>query len=98
MVSNARQAGYIDWEMIEDRNRETVINAHWDNPGQIVDTAARFGESSWELDAIEPRQLADLVIQAVLERRNIDLWDAAVKRENQMRAELRTFADTYRSE
>ncbi len=233
LVSNARQAGFIDWEMIEDRNRETVINSHWDNPGEIIRAAARqyridkweeqpwhievmvekdalsgvlepvcrdldigitankgysssstmyeigkrlreqerygkkicvlylgdhdpsgidmtrdveerlgmystlygyievvrlalnwdqiqlwkppenpaketdarygsyvarFGESSWELDAIEPRQLADLVIQAVMERRDNDLWDAAVARENHMRAELQAFADTYRSE
>lgn len=41
LVSNARLAGYIDWEMIEDRGRQTTQNAHWENPGQIVWSAAK---------------------------------------------------------
>ncbi len=49
LVSNARQAGLIDWLMIEDRNRETNIPAHWDNPAQIVEAAARsFRIDKWE--------------------------------------------------
>ncbi len=40
LVSNARQAGLIDWDMIEDRNRETVIPQHWNNPAEIVEAAA----------------------------------------------------------
>lgn len=235
LVSNARQAGLIDWSMIEDRNRETSIPGHWENPGQIVSAAAaqfrinkwdrqpwhievmvekdalsgvlapvcsrldigitankgysssstmyeigkrlkyragygrkqicvlylgdhdpsgidmtrdveerlklysglegeelevvrlalnwdqieqwrppenpaketdarfgayvrRFGGSSWELDAIEPRQLADLVEEAVFSRRDVDLWDDAVRRENEMREELQAFADHYGEE
>lgn len=228
LVSNARQAGYVDWDMIEDRNRETVIPSHWESIGQIVravaaqfridkwktqpyhievmvekdalsgvlapicnrldigitankgysssstmyeigqrlqeklvangkkvcilylgdhdpsgidmtrdvadrlmmysysgqvkverlalnwdqieqwrppenpaketdarfqNYAAQFGESSWELDAIEPRQLASLVEEAVLARRDDALWNAAIQRENEMRAELQAFAD-----
>jgi len=233
LVSNARQAGLIDWSMIEDRNRETSIPGHWENPGQIVSAAAaqfrinkwdrqpwhievmvekdalsgvlapvcsrldigitankgysssstmyeigkrlkyragygrkqicvlylgdhdpsgidmtrdveerlklysgldelevvrlalnwdqieqwrppenpaketdarfgayvrRFGGSSWELDAIEPRQLADLVEEAVFSRRDVDLWDDAVRRENEMREELQAFAERYGEE
>lgn len=227
LVSNARQAGEVDWDMIEDRNRETITVPHWKNPGQIVraaaaqfridkwltqpwhievmvekdalsgvlspvcrsldigitankgysssstmyeigqrlqgkladgkkicilylgdhdpsgidmtrdvadrlmmysysgqvnverlalnwdqieqwrppenpaketdarfqNYAAQFGESSWELDAIEPRQLARLVEEAVLDRRDHDLWEKAIQRENEMRAELQAFAD-----
>lgn len=49
LVSNARQAGLIDWDMIEDRNRETAIPAHWDNPGHIVRAAAdQFRIDKWE--------------------------------------------------
>jgi hypothetical protein len=235
LVSNARQAGLIDWAMIEDRNRETLAPAHWENPGQIVRAAAyqfridkwadqgwhievmvekdalsgvlgpvcsrldigitankgysssstmyeigkrlldksddgkricilylgdhdpsgidmtrdvedrlrlysglqsenelevvrlalnweqverwrppenpaketdarfgayvrRFGGSSWELDAIEPRQLADLVEEAVYSRRDVDLWSDAVNRENEMRNELQAFSDRYGEE
>jgi len=233
LVSNARQAGLIDWSMIEDRNRETSIPGHWENPGQIVSAAAaqfrinkwdrqpwhievmvekdalsgvlapvcsrldigitankgysssstmyeigkrlkyragygrkqicvlylgdhdpsgidmtrdveerlklysgldelevvrlalnwdqieqwrppenpaketdarfgayvrRFGGSSWELDAIEPRQLADLVMEAVFSRRDVDLWDDAVRRDDEMREELQAFAERYGEE
>lgn len=232
LISNARQAGLIDWNMIEDRGRETVIPSHWDSPAEIVETAANafridkwedqpwhvevmvekdalsgvlepvcsaldigitankgysssstmyeigkrvarhyrrgkricffylgdhdpsgldmtrdvgdrlrmysilddikverlalnwaqvelwrppenpaketdarfaayvaeYGESSWELDAIEPRALADLVTNAVLQLRDDDLWEEAVKRETEMRDELLRFAADYRSD
>ncbi|MFA5416927.1 MAG: hypothetical protein WC341_00575 [Bacteroidales bacterium] len=230
IVSTARQAGLIDWEMIEDRNRETNIPQHWENPGEIIYTAAQafhidkwtnqsnhievmvekdalsgvlgpvcrgldigitankgysssstmyeigkrlrskhedeektiiilylgdhdpsgidmtrdveerlklyadideievirlalnmdqiklwkppenpaketdarfasyvsqFGDSSWELDAVEPAQLASLVTNAVLERRDEINWLAAVDEEKAMREKLRKFADDY---
>lgn len=229
LVSNARQAGLIDWDMIEDRNRETISLAHWKNPGQIVRAAAnqfridkwdnqdyhvevmvekdalsgvlvpvcrdldlpitankgysssstmfeigrrlyrkgvirnkkiliiylgdhdpsgidmtrdvedrlwmyseikfdverialnmdqvqkwnppenpaketdarfadyvrKFGVSSWELDAIEPRTLAGLVRKTVLEVRDPEKWDDAVREESRMREELLRFANDY---
>lgn len=49
LVSNARLAGLIDWGMIEDRGRETVINSHWESPADIVRTAAQsFRVDHWE--------------------------------------------------
>jgi hypothetical protein len=233
LVSKARLAGLIDWTMIEDRNRETVSVSHWENPGQIVRTAAQafridkwanqdyhievmvekdalsgvlepvcreldiaitankgysssstmyeigkrlddkiyynqksvlilylgdhdpsgidmtrdvserlwlfsgrdtqtveikrlalnydqvnlwnppenpaketdvrfrayqesYGMSSWELDAVEPVQLAELVRNEVLSRRDEDLWLAALEQEDTMRDELKRFADEYK--
>lgn len=63
------------------------------NPAKMSDSRAddyvrKFGTSSWELDAIEPRQLAKLVRNEVESLRDEDLWDAAVKRETAMRNEL----------
>jgi len=229
LVSNARQAGLIDWDMIEDRGRSTVALSHWSNPGEIVKSAARqfriekwadqpyhievmvekdalsgvlepvcrqldigitankgycssstmyeigqrlqgysqdgkdicilylgdhdpsgidmtrdveerlqmysrlydievvrlalnwdqvelwqppenpaketdarfasyqaeFGDSSWELDAVEPAQLASLVQDAVMTRRDVRLWSEAVEKENRMRSELEEFANEY---
>jgi len=229
LVSNARQAGLVDWEMIEDRGRSTEALAHWKNPAQIVESAAysfridkwedqpwhieamvekdalsgvlgpvcrqldigitankgysssstmydigrrlrwkadegkkicvlylgdhdpsgidmtrdveerllmysrlrnievvrlalnwdqvemwqppenpakeadarfqayarEFGESSWELDAVEPRQLAELVREAVNQRMDDELWAEAVERENEMKSELQAFVDRY---
>lgn len=232
LVSNARQAGLVDWNMIEDRNRETVSLSHWESPAEIIEAAAhsfridkwedqpwhvevmvekdalsgvlvpvcreldisitankgysssstmyeigkrlaywqrhrgkniaifylgdhdpsgidmtrdvtdrlsmysnldtieiqrlalnwdqvqtwqppenpaketdsrystyvmQFGASSWELDAIEPAQLAELVRAAVLNLREDETWRAALENEEAMRAELRSFADTYRN-
>jgi len=229
LVSNARQAGLIDWNMIEDRGRETNSNSHWRNPAEIVSAAARqfridkwedqpwhievmvekdalsgvlepvckeldiaitankgysssstmyeigkrleemesqdkkirviylgdhdpsgidmtrdieerlrlysrldeidvvrvalnwdqielwkppenpaketdsrysayvheFGESSWELDAVEPAQLADLVKEAVYAKRDVDIWEEAVEEEKKMRSQLFKFVENY---
>ena len=49
LVNNARLAGLVDWGMIVDRSRNSVINSHWDNPGQIVRAAANsFQVDKWE--------------------------------------------------
>jgi hypothetical protein len=48
LVSNARLAGQLDWGMIEDRGRETVINTHWKNPAEIVRASAnQFRTDHW---------------------------------------------------
>ncbi len=49
LVSNARQAGLVDWGMIEDRNRDYAIPSHWDSPADILDSAAySFKIDKWE--------------------------------------------------
>lgn len=49
MISDARLAGMIDWEMIEDRGRETVIPAAWTSPAEIVRVAAsQFRVDRWQ--------------------------------------------------
>lgn len=40
IIADAPMAGLCDWDMIEDRNRETVTPGHWDNPGQLIDACA----------------------------------------------------------
>lgn len=71
-----------------------------ENPAKTTDSryqayADEYGESSWELDAVEPAQLARLIRETVASRRDQELWDQAVERENKMRADLQAFADTY---
>jgi len=49
LVSNARLAGLIDWNMIEDRGRESVMNSHWKNAAEIARAAARsFRVDLWK--------------------------------------------------
>lgn len=71
-----------------------------ENPAKETDArfnsyVEQYGESSWELDAVEPAQLARLVTEAVTERRDERLWQEAVERETAMRDELARFAEGY---
>lgn len=71
-----------------------------ENPAKITDSRAagyisRFGRSSWELDAIEPRQLATLVRDAVRGIMDVGLFDKNQKKQAQGRKELLKFAKTY---
>jgi len=40
LVSKARLAGYIDWDMIEDRVRIHQSNTHWESPAEILESAS----------------------------------------------------------
>jgi hypothetical protein len=84
----------LNWDQIE-------IWQPPENPAKETDSRfaaymSQYGESSWELDAVEPVQLADLVRDAVIARRDDDLWDEAVEMEAVMTEELRKFANTYK--
>ncbi len=41
LVSDARLAGLIDWDIIQDRGRVVVRNSHWTTPAEIVETCVR---------------------------------------------------------
>lgn len=71
-----------------------------ENPTKLSDSRSEgyitmHGYSSWELDALEPRLLADLVRRGVMNLRDDDLWDAAVVREKAMRDQLIEAADNF---
>lgn len=49
IINNARLAGLIDWNAIEDRTRNIKRNSHWSDPGEIIRTAAEsFQLDHWE--------------------------------------------------
>lgn len=49
IISNARNAGLVDWSAIEDRGRQSVIPSHWNSPAEIVRAAAnQFRVDRWE--------------------------------------------------
>lgn len=67
------------------------------NPAKITDSRAAeyielYGEESWELDALEPRVLADLVRTHVNQYRDLSKWNAMVEREEDEREKLREIA------
>lgn len=72
------------------------------NPAKETDArfegyVREFGDTCWELDAIEPNQLAGIVTEAVQRYRDDGLWNDAVSREKEMRRELREMAQEYRN-
>jgi hypothetical protein len=70
------------------------------NPAKETDSryqayADKFGESSWELDAVEPRTLATLVREEITELIDPYQWKQVKNTEEAMRSELTKFADGY---
>lgn len=48
ILSDARYAGLVDWDAIEDRGRPVHRQSHWSNPGDILKTAAdSFSVDKW---------------------------------------------------
>jgi len=49
LISDARLAGLIDWNSIEDRTRNMRGNSHWSTPGHIINSAAySYHLDHWE--------------------------------------------------
>ena len=72
------------------------------NPVKLTDVrangyVAEFGRQSWELDALEPSVLVDLVRSEIEACRDSDLWTAAVSREGEMRQALSAAASQVSS-
>lgn len=60
------------------------------NPAKTTDSRfatylEEFGDQSWELDAIEPRALSDLITDKILEYRDERLWEEAAERQDRAR-------------
>jgi hypothetical protein len=72
------------------------------NPAKITDSrwaryVAQHGRESWELDALNPQTLADLVRTAVNELRDPELWRARTSLERQYKRELHKMVGRCRS-
>lgn len=52
LLNNARLAGLLDWNHMVDRTRNLQRNSHWDNPADIIDSAA----SSFQIDKWEGQE------------------------------------------
>jgi hypothetical protein len=66
-------------------------------PAKTTDSRAekyieRFGNESWELDALEPSVLVDLVESKIAEYRDDTLYDAAIARRDETRGKIRDIA------
>ena len=73
------------------------------NPTKLTDSRAagyleEHGDESWELDALEPSVISDLIRQAVEGLIDWDIWDETKAREDEGRELLRRFADQAETE
>lgn len=49
LINDARLAGLVDWEAIEDRTRNLRGNSHWSTPGSVIRSAAfSYRLDHWE--------------------------------------------------
>lgn len=62
---------------------------------RAVEYVARFGYESWELDALEPQYISQIISDEIFRYRDHELWDAAVEQENKEREELQNIAEHY---
>ena len=70
------------------------------NPAKVTDSryehySAEFGEESWELDALEPSYIADLIQKAVFEERDLDRWEEAHKEQEEERRQIQDVIDRW---
>jgi hypothetical protein len=59
--------------------------------------AAKYGESSWELDALEPRVMRQLITEEVQALRDEDVWADTEVLEKQYQDDLWEMADKYQN-
>jgi hypothetical protein len=70
------------------------------NPAKITDSRAKsyieeYGDESWELDALEPEYLEQLVEKSVLAFRDEDQWNEKVEEEEAEKAQLQKVSDNW---
>jgi hypothetical protein len=68
-----------------------------ENPAKDTDTRSvryveEFGESCWELDAVEPNAMRAIITEKVLSLRDEKLWDEAVAEEKGYKDDLEKIA------
>jgi len=71
------------------------------NPAKETDSRAKeyirkYGNESWELDALEPSMIDKLIRDEVLALRDEDKWEAAEQEEEEHRAALQLVSDRWR--
>lgn len=64
------------------------------NPAKLTDSRCegyveKFGEESWELDALPPDLLGEMINNEVFEVRDLDVWQASEAREKEMKDQLK---------
>lgn len=72
------------------------------NPAKLSDSRCgryidQYGTESWELDALEPQMLTQLITNEVTALRDADIYERVCDRENREKEELELLEDNYSS-
>lgn len=72
------------------------------NPAKLTDSRSedyvkKFGDDSWELDALDPKTLADLIQENIDEYRDEDLWEESVEEERAAKEKLNEIAEELKT-
>lgn len=72
------------------------------NPAKLSDSRCgryidQYGAESWELDALEPQMLTQLITNEVTALRDADIYERVCDRENREKKELELLEDNYSS-
>lgn len=70
------------------------------NPAKMTDSrfgdyAMQFGNESWELDALDPKMISDLIAETIVEYRDEDLYQATLTRERNEKHHLRAVSNRW---
>ena len=70
------------------------------NPAKLTDSRCgkyieEFGDESWELDALEPKVITDLIKEQVAMYRDDEIYQAICDREDREKEELQLLVDSY---
>lgn len=71
------------------------------NPAKLKDARAKeyvkkFGQSSWELDAISPPAIVNMIDREIRKLIDWDLWEESEWEEEEEKAKLKEFAETFK--
>lgn len=76
LVTDARLAGEMDWNVIVDRGRPTIANPHWDSPEDMVASVAEqykidmWENQDWHVEVMVEKQALEGILIPVCKR-----WD-----------------------
>lgn len=99
IINDARLAGELDWLAIVDRTRQIKGNSHWEQPKVTDSRFASYvsicGNESWELDALDPRTINDLVKEEIQKLTEDQKRQKQIEKQESEREKLQTIADNF---
>jgi hypothetical protein len=72
------------------------------NPAKLSDSRAggyirKFGKQSWELDALPPVELNELIVGAISDYIDFDVWRETLREEQQVESRLKQVYEEWKS-